>query len=287
MHALAVAGVDVLLLKGPALTRWLYEPEEERGYADADLLVAPSAVPAAESVLAGLGYALRDPEGEVRGLVSGPHAQTWWRPSDGALVDLHHTLPGEVLAEDVVWPVLWRRSETLALGEGEVRVLDEPSRSVLVALHAAHHGPGNPGPLEDLRRAAIRASDATWAEAALLAQSIMALPRFAEGLALLPEGRQVAQHLRLPSSEMLWVLEREQLASGYERLARAGGARQRIALLTREVFPPPEFMRWWAPWARRSRRALSVAYLYRIGWLAWHAGPGWRAWRRARALTRS
>jgi hypothetical protein len=286
MAALSRAGVEALLLKGPVLTRWLYDPGDERGYADADVLVAPGAITSAEAVLERLGYALKDREGEESRLISGPHAQTWWRESDGALVDLHHTLPGQVLAEDLVWNELSRRAVALPLGGGAVRALDEPSRAVLVALHAVHHGPDHPASMDDLRRAAVRVPDAIWKEAAGIAQAIVALPRFAEGLALLPESREVAARLRLPDSDVLAALERNNLASGWERLSRADGIGARVRLVWRELFPTPAFMHWWAPRARRSRLALAAAYVYRLGWLAVHVAPGWRAWRRTRARTR-
>jgi hypothetical protein len=275
-------GVPAVLLKGPVLSRWLYHATEERPYGDADLLVAPDQVGAAERVLEQLGYALKDPEGELE-LISGPHAQTWRRAADGALVDLHHTLPGDVLAEDLVWPLVWKRAQIMEIAGTEVRVLDEPSRALMVALHAAHHGPGAPVPLEDLRRAADRASAATWSQAAALAAAMVALPKFAEGLALIPEGRRVAQRMRLAPSDVLDVLAGTEMATGFERFAAARGVRERARLLLDELFPPADFMRWWSPWAGRSRAWLVVAYGYRLGWISVRAPRGWRAWRRARA----
>jgi hypothetical protein len=285
-RALADAGVDALLLKGPAIVWWLYDRGEERGYLDVDMLVAPATIPDAERVLTQLGFVLKDPEGEALRTVSGPHARTWWRASDRAIVDLHHTLPGDVDAEDVVWPVLWRRSETLTIAGAEVRILDEPSRALLVAIHAAHHGPGVKTPLEDLRRAATRVPDEVWEDAAGLAAAVMGLSQFSEGLALVPEAALVAERINVPSAEVLEMLERERLASGFERLAKTRGARARAALLRREAFPPVEFMQWWAPWSRGGRWRLGPAYAYRLGYLAAHAGPGWRAWRRGRAGAR-
>jgi hypothetical protein len=280
------AEVPALLLKGPVISRWLYDETEERPYGDADLLVAPDMVVAAERVLQTLGYTLKDPAGELE-LISGPHAQTWFRAADGALVDLHHTLPGDVLAERLVWPLLWKRSQTMELAGTDVRVLDAPSRALMVALHAAHHGPGGVVPLEDLRRAAERVSASTWAEAADLAAAIVALPKFAEGLALVPEGEHVAQRLRLAPAGLLEALGSTELASGFERFAAARGARERLRLLLNELFPSVEFMRWWSPWASRSRAGLTAAYVYRLGWIAVRAPRGWRAWRRARADTPS
>lgn len=280
--ALERAGVPALLLKGPVIARWLYDPPEERGYGDVDLLVAPRAIPAAERILDGLGYELKDPEGELE-LVSGPHAQTWLRPRDGAVIDLHHTLPGDVLAGELVWAELWRRAETMDIDNHHVRVLDEPSRALMVALHAAHHGGETAAPLEDLRRAAVQAPMSTWRQAADIASAILALPKFAEGLQLTPEGERVARDLRLASPDVLRSLDSTQLASGFERLAATPGLASRAQLIAGELVPSPEFMRWWMPLARRSRRGLAAAYVYRFAWLLVQAAGGWRAWRRTRA----
>jgi hypothetical protein len=280
-HALRAAGVDAILLKGPVISTWLYDAGEQRGYLDADLLVAPSRIPAAEAVLARIGFALKDPEGERDSLISGPHAQTWSR-TDGAIVDLHHSLPGEVLAEGVVWPALWKRSLPMVLAGTHVQVLDPGARALLVALHAMHHGVAAGQPLEDLRRAVARLPHGVWADAADLAGELMALPQFATGLELLPEGRPIVAGLGLPSGERLNALDGQPLTTGYERLMHTRGLRPRAALVRKELAPSVAFMHWWAPWSRRSRVALAAAYAYRTAWLAAHAVPAWRAWRRGR-----
>lgn len=42
LTALEAAGIEALLLKGAALARLLYGPDEHRGYLDIDLLVGPA-----------------------------------------------------------------------------------------------------------------------------------------------------------------------------------------------------------------------------------------------------
>jgi hypothetical protein len=282
VRALRRAGVRVLLLKGPALTRWLYDRGEERGYLDADLMVEPERIRGAERVLTSLGYALGDPEAERWGL-SGAHAQTWLRPADGALIDLHHKLPAVAVPGGVVWPVLWERCVTMSIGGEDVPVLDETSRTLMVALHAFHHGVEIDRPAEDLRRAVERVPESVWADAAVIAESIMALPQFAGGLALAAEGERLARRINVPSGERILALESDPLALGFERLAATRGFRPRMVMLRREAFPSAAFMHWWTPWASGSRGLLVLAYAYRIGWLATHAGPGWRAWRAAQS----
>src|SRR5215208_7748252 len=56
LSALGSAGVDALLLKGPALARRLYAEGEARGYADIDLLVPRGELASAQEALTKLGY---------------------------------------------------------------------------------------------------------------------------------------------------------------------------------------------------------------------------------------
>jgi hypothetical protein len=71
------------------------------------------------------------------------------------------------------------------------------------------------------------------------------------------------------------------VAAGLERLRTAGSTAARTRILADELFPSPEFMRWWTPLARRSRRGLGAAYAWRAAYLVLHAPAGVRAWRRA------
>src|SRR3954463_13466769 len=92
VKALRAEGVRPLLLKGPAVARWLYaENPRRRPYVDVDLLVAPDERAAAERALAALGY---DRPARTWRAEEPPHAMEWARPSDGAVVDLHRTLHG-------------------------------------------------------------------------------------------------------------------------------------------------------------------------------------------------
>ncbi len=54
--ALQEAGCPNLLLKGPAVSRWLYGEEHERPYGDTDLLVDPASLEVAHATLAELGF---------------------------------------------------------------------------------------------------------------------------------------------------------------------------------------------------------------------------------------
>ena len=83
-----LAGVHALVLKGPAIARWLYPDGVDRPYIDCDVLVDPADFDAAEGVLRSLGYT-----GLLEDLGMPPwwceHAAVWQRCSDGLSIDLH------------------------------------------------------------------------------------------------------------------------------------------------------------------------------------------------------
>ena len=54
--AFTAAGIETILLKGPAFDQLLFDGERSRAYSDIDLLVDPARVPAAEQVLGALGF---------------------------------------------------------------------------------------------------------------------------------------------------------------------------------------------------------------------------------------
>src|SRR5215218_9379251 len=79
-EALRGEGVASMLLKGPAISAWLYgeETEAPRTYDDLDLLIPPDSAEHSHRVLARLGFVNRFAEfapGE-----SVEHSSEWWRP---------------------------------------------------------------------------------------------------------------------------------------------------------------------------------------------------------------
>ena len=282
-RAMRSAGIPVILLKGPVLAQWLYAAGEKRFYTDVDLLVFPRHIVPAEEVLTRLGYQRsrnkRDtPPGKVA------HAQPWLRVSDRANVDLHHFLSGVTGDPELVSAELLKSSERMTVGGESVTVPGKPARALIVCLHAAQHELPEWHPAEDLRRAVDQVDEDTWREAAALAARLNALHGMAKGLRLTPAGDELADRLGLMSATLLQAADPAggRTVLGFERLFNTRGAGPRARLLVREAFPTPGFMRWWLPWARRGPAALAAGYVYRLGWLARHAIPGWLSWRRAR-----
>lgn len=253
--ALRARGVRGIVLKGPALAAWLYDDGAARPYGDGDVLVAPGDVEAARTTLADLGYALVLNAPPVFGA---PHAEPYTRPGGGE-IDLHWMLSGVTASPATAWRALSARTEHLDVGGARFEVLALGGRALVVALHAAQHGTGRP--LRDLARALERAEPQHWREARDLAHAVGATAAFARGLRLLPEGAATADVLRLPGEPVLAAMAQAPLVLGVDRFAQAGSWRERAALVRAELAPSP------------ARRAI---------WLARHALPSVRAWRRAR-----
>ncbi len=286
---LRAAGVDALLLKGTSNERWLYDADEVRPSGDVDLLVAPSGLERAERRLQALGF-VNKYDG-VSPSWAEEHADVW-EPADGLLpVDLHRRLWGVGASAADAWARLWAGREPLELGGARVEVPGEAARALLVALHAAHHGPEHRRPSEDLARAVRRLEPAVWQEAASLARELSAEAGLAAGLAQAPGGAEVRDRLGLPPADREAVVQVARLWSapattaGFLRVLDAGSARERWAVLARELVPSRRFMR--SDLARRGRTsragAIELAYVQRWASLGLDAPRGLRA---ARALRR-
>jgi len=284
--AMGRAGLRTILLKGPALADWLY-PDGERRYSDVDLLIRLRQWDAAEAVLEGLGF--QHVAIDVLPHDRPHHARTWLAPR-GAAVDLHHSLVGVGASSETVWDLLAAQTDRLDLGDSQIEIPSVPGRAIVVALHAAQHGVGGEGPLEDLRRVLDRLSLGEWRAVRQLAEQLEAMPALAAGLRLVPGGREVAAELELPETSSVETLLRSTSAPtmslGFDWLSRTQGFRARARFVARKVAPQPAFMRAWTPLARRGRSGLAAAYLWRVVWLGFRAGPAYVAWRKAARAAR-
>jgi hypothetical protein len=270
-----------VLLKGPVLAEWLYDEGDPRPYVDADLLISPTQHGEAERVLRRLGFTrmLRAWENERRV----EHDSEWQRSGDVGVIDLHRTLPGvRGVSPETLWSHIWPRTVDWRMPApgGIVRVLDEPGRALLVALHAAHHlaeDGFSDRPLADLERALARTPLRTWEEAALLARQLRAAPHLARGLHAVSGGDVLAARLGLPPPS-----SGHEVAEGIERLAAARGVRPRLRLLVGALWPSPSYLRWSSSLARRGPLGLVVAYLVRPLIVVVNAFRGYWTWRRQR-----
>lgn len=287
VRALADAGIPSVILKGPGITRWLFEPDDARTYADCDLLVSPGDFDSAVATLTAIGFHPDLDEAEMPDWWR-EHALTAFHTVDGAMVDLHRTVPGAGVDDDRLWSTLTAATDLIMLGDVTARMLSQPGRLMHAALHAAQHG-GTRRDLEVLERGIDQVATDIWRAAADLASSLDALPAFARGLAMLPAGVKLAGELGLDPTPAIDV---ELRAAGsvealtFARLHRTRGMRARAALVWHKLFPPATFMRKWSPLARRGRVGLAGAYLYRPIWVARRLPSALHAWQDARRTVR-
>jgi hypothetical protein len=282
---LRAAGVPSLLMKGPAISTWLYAGEP-RAYADTDLLLREGDWERAASVLEGLGFAddLTPLERPRSGsLDSHPYV----RAADGATVDLHVTLFGIEAPPAEVWAAFTAEAVPLAVGGATVEAPSYRARALHVAMHAVQHGgEAHRKPMRDLELALERVPKPVWKGALELARELRAEAAFGAGLRLTEEGRALAAAIgaapdaRSPRTDLRAA--GTPLAEGFLELAATERRRDQAALLLGVLAPRPSFMRWWSPLARRGRLGLAAAYVWRPLWLLSRAGPGYLAWRRAR-----
>jgi hypothetical protein len=289
ISSLREAGIPSILLKGPAIARWLYDEGAARSYVDTDLLLAPDDLPAAERLLVEAGF-------EREGLGTIPddwprHARTWLH-ADGTNVDLHRTLVGVGVDPAELWRVLSEETETMRVGGVDVDVLRPPARALVLALHAAKDGGRVAKVRHDLGHAVERLPLDLWEETASLASRLNATASLAAGLRMTPRGEVLAAQLRLPSETVMGLALRAHgappLAVGMDWLFTASGLKRKAILVARKVVPPPVFLRAWTPLARRGRLGLVAAYVWRPVWVVWRSGPAlWAWWQARRKVARS
>jgi hypothetical protein len=278
-------GIETIVLKGPVLARWLY-PDEVRPYVDSDLMVAPESRARAVEVLERLGFAEHCP----------------WMPTplslepcahfnrDGIIVDLHCQLSGLDGDPNAIWSHLAASADRQVIGGVELRVPDRDMVLLHVVLHAAQHANTVGGkPLEDLRRALARLEESRWSSALELARAYQGVSAFAAGLRLLPEGEDLARRLDLGEVRSLkYALLREDVIAEelYALLCARVGIKRMLAIAASRGFPRPDYMRWWSPLARRGKRGLAGAYLWRAIWIIGQALGALHTLRRIRRRPR-
>jgi hypothetical protein len=274
------AGVDTLLLKGPALARALYSEGEHRSYSDVDLLVSRDRLDTARGVLAELGYVDISGGLGIDAELGGLTAETWTgtggTPLDGLTVDLHWQLEGAGVAPEATWELLAAHRGTVEIDGRVVATLDTPGLAMHVAIHVAQHGPGYPQPVADLERALARWPPATWREAEARARELAALRAFAAGLRAIPAGAAMADSLGLPEAEAIDRAHRPRGTFHLDALARARTAGERAAVVRTALFPPREWIAWQYTWTGRRGPRLVAGYVVHV-----LRAPLWalRAWR--------
>jgi Uncharacterised nucleotidyltransferase len=289
VDALRAEAIESIVVKGPAIVHWLYDELDGRGYADADVLVPPDKVQAAEGVLARRGF--RREFGDEDMADRRPlHAHQWRSPTVAASVDIHRTFTGIGVPPAEVWPAFRDRTTPMRIGGSDVLAADRVATAMLAALHAAWHGRHNTQPLRDLSRAVTTFDDDVWRDAARFADRLDAMAAFAAGLRLDRGGAALAETLGLPSQlpfEIVLTARHPQAgAVGLYRLATTPGLRPKAMLVWRKLVPSVALMRSISPLARRGRVGMAAAYAGRPVVVLWRTGFAMRALWLARKETR-
>lgn len=239
VRAMRARGLHPVLLKGPAVARWLYADDPlSRPYVDSDLMVCAAERAGAEAVLSELGFEqpapswLRDEP---------PHAKGWVRRSDGAQVDLHRTLHGcEHVPESAVWDVVSNGTETIDVAGVDVEIPSVGVRALHLALHAIPEFGGlTSQPFIDLERALCVVDRRTWEGAARLAEGLGVDDEMGYRLGLVDRGRGLALELGLQTVAPLRV-RAETRALFHLRSLR--GLRAKLRYVFQKLFPPPAYL---------------------------------------------
>jgi hypothetical protein len=295
LDAFAAAGIDALLLKGPALARWLYRAGEERPYSDVDLLVAPSQVSLAREALAGLGYRRASKASGIDDIAGVVHEETWLGLGPSAkhelLIELHLRLAGAKAPPQRVWDALMARRTYIGLRGRRVPVLDRRGSAMQLAAHAAQHGPRYAKGLRELALGLERWPREVWTAAAELAAEIEATGFFAAGLRLVPEGDRLAGEFGLPLCDQLeWEIRhaeaRPRGTFHLEALIEARGLAARAGVARRALLPARSWIVWQYPWAARGGPRLMAAYCMHATRATVWAARAWHFWRQAQRAGR-
>jgi hypothetical protein len=211
--AFTAAGIGTILLKGPAFDQLLFDGTRSRTYSDIDLLVDPARVVAAERLLEQLGFRRAEQESAVHRLfrrggiavsaLGAAHATAWIRDRDQFTVDLHNTLPQVGVSAELAWRELRAHRVTITVVDDRVRTLDRAASALLIALHAAHHGPAWNRARTDLQRACELLERDCWRAAALLARDLRAEAAMGIGLGTAEQGCALARELGLRTKPTL------------------------------------------------------------------------------------
>lgn len=255
VEALRARGVEPILLKGPAIRRWLYiDAPGERGYLDADVLVPSGQLRAAAGVLSELGFRH---EGD-RGLEPASLWATGWRrDADGAAIDLHRTLHGCEHSTVDPWPVVRDGAVEEEVGGVRVLVPSIPVRAVQIVLVSPADRPWRRW--DDLRRVLDRLSLEDWVEAAAVARRLGVERQFGYRLSQSPAGPEFARRLGLDPAPWWWLrFETDPLLRWLVLLGALPSWRARGRLARRLLLPTPDYVRFRDPEA--AARGLAAAY---------------------------
>lgn len=263
--ALRSRGVQSILLKGPAIRRWLYaDAPGERGYLDADLLVSVAHLDAARAVLSELGFE-REDDGGTADVYT--WAESWRRQADGAVVDLHRTLQGCEYAPSDPWAVLRAGAAEDEIGGTQILLPSLAARALQIVLVSPADRPWRRW--DDLERVLERLSSKDWREITELARTLGVERKFGYRLSQSPAGPAHARRLGVPVAPRWWLRWDADPALRWAAwLAELPNWRARLRLVRRLIKPPTGYSAW--GWAAHVLHLAPGA----VATLVWRPSPG-------------
>ncbi len=274
-------GIRPVLLKGPAVARWLYPSDPQvRFYGDVDIMVSPAQMAEAEAALHALGFTPG-----VHPLGSENSHATAWHRAAGEAVDLHRTLHNAVrLSRQAMWEAVSTGTETIDVGGVAVEIPGVALRVMHVVLHLRLGDDARSQASRDCLRAIEVVPRSEWREATDLATRLGLDDVMGAKLRLLGPGASLADELGLPVA-LPQVVELEVASVGIRTLVHltwARGWRAKAGWTVRVVFPSPHVMRnglRFRTLARSGPLGLGLAYVLRLASMAVElprAVVGWR-----------
>jgi hypothetical protein len=253
IDALRARGIEAILMKGPAIKGWLYRDcPSERGYLDADLLIADESFGATTTVLSELGFRREDGM-EANNLC----ATTWRRDADGAVVDLHSTLQGCEHSRIDPWPVLRADAVEEQVGGTSVLLPSIPARAAQLVLVSPADRPWRRW--DDLARALEQLPTEGWRDAAAVARALGVERLFGYRLSQTPAGAACAERIGVSTARPWWLRwEDDPILCWIGWLAALPSWRARARLARQLLLPTPVYVRLRDPAA--ARRGLAAAY---------------------------
>jgi len=267
------AGVPNILLKGPSIARWLY-PAGGRTYVDTDLLVPARELGRAEAVLRSLGFTELLEGFHPFELGAEPVVETAFarRPErglgPGGTVDLHRNLPLLRARDELLWEALSAETETVPVGDVEIRVLGRTALALHVVVHAVQHR-FQLHTDEDLRRAITVMSVDDWRPVADLAQRLGIAEILGLGLRHHAAGAEIADGLALPSPSpadpRFWMLSAPRGSASLTAFWPALTLRAKVQRIRWTLLPSPAKIRYVSrlPDARGPKLLLAYARWWR------------------------
>jgi hypothetical protein len=256
-------GIRAVLLKGPAISRWLYSGADRRTYADIDLMVSPGDTEAAGELLSELGFVAR-PSPPLEAHVW--HARPYLR-GDGAQVDLHRTLHGlQGVPSERVWRVVSAGTEIIRVGHLDVEIPGIPVRILHLVLHLGQSDGAPSRAWRDLDRGLKKCDNEEWRAAVEVARQLGVENELAVRLRRLPEGAKLADEFGLTRRGSQYYQLRTAIDRGRAPMSSHSifaftalpDTRSRLTYLRGKLLPGAEALRERSGLARRGHTSLAA-----------------------------